>query len=66
MQPFPEWVIFHVPHDSKVIPAEVRHQFALDDVALMQEIIKMTDHHTPSCSLAAFLSSKLLDHLSAG
>ena len=46
MQPFPEWVIFHVPHDSKVIPAEVRHQFALDDAALMQEIIKMTDHHT--------------------
>ena len=46
MQPFPEWVIFHVPHDSKIIPAEVRHQFALDDVALMQEIIKMTDHHT--------------------
>ncbi len=47
MLPFPEWVIFHVPHDSKVIPAEVRHQFALDDdAALMQEIIKMTDHHT--------------------
>ena len=46
MLPFPEWVIFHVPHDSKVISAEVRHQFALDDAALMQEIIKMTDHHT--------------------
>lgn len=46
MQPFPEWVIFHVPHDSTVIPAAVRHQFALDDASLLEEIIKMTDHHT--------------------
>ena len=46
MQSFPEWVIFHVPHDSTVIPAEIRHQFVLDDASLMQEILKMTDHHT--------------------
>ncbi|MCX7086385.1 MAG: N-formylglutamate amidohydrolase [Methylococcales bacterium] len=46
MQSTPEWVIFHVPHDSTLIPAEIRQQFVLDDKSLNQEIIKMTDHHT--------------------
>ena len=46
MQSIPEWVIFHVPHDSTLIPAEIRQQFVLDDKSLNQEIIKMTDHHT--------------------
>ena len=39
-------VIFHVAHDSKVIPAAVRDQFLLDDVELEIELIRMTDHLT--------------------
>lgn len=44
---FPEWVIFHVPHDSAEIPGEVAAQFVLDAAALRQELLLMTDHHTP-------------------
>ena len=43
---FSPWVIFHIPHDSTVIPQEVRSQFSLGDQALSDELIKMTDHHT--------------------
>ena len=39
----PPWVIFHVPHDSTFIPAEVRDQFVIDDKALDEEILKMSD-----------------------
>jgi N-formylglutamate amidohydrolase len=39
----PPWVIFHVPHDSTFIPEEVRDQFVLDDKALDDEILKMSD-----------------------
>jgi len=46
MSIMPPWVIFHVPHDSTFIPAEVRNQFLLNDVQLDAELIKMTDHHT--------------------
>jgi N-formylglutamate amidohydrolase len=42
----PEWLIFHVPHDSKVIPETVRAQFALDESDLANELLKMTDHLT--------------------
>ena len=42
----PPWVIFHVPHDSTLIPSELRNQFLLDDQRLSGELIKMTDHHT--------------------
>lgn len=42
----PEFVLFHVPHDSTWVPAEVRSQLLLDDVALAAEIVKMTDHLT--------------------
>lgn len=46
-EPFvPEWVVFHIPHDSTEIPAEVREQFVLDVPTLRQEILRMTDHHT--------------------
>lgn len=37
-------VIFHVPHDSTDIPADVRNQFTLDDQELKSEILNMTDH----------------------
>lgn len=39
-------VIFHVPHDSTWIPDEVRDQFVLDDRAIREEILRMTDHFT--------------------
>lgn len=39
-------LIFHVPHDSTDIPADVQSQFVLDDKQLKNEILKMTDHYT--------------------
>jgi hypothetical protein len=43
---FPPWVILHVPHDSTLVPPELRHQITLGDDELAQELIKMTDHLT--------------------
>lgn len=42
----PPWVVFHIPHDSTVIPSEVKDQFVLNEKELSRELIKMTDHHT--------------------
>ena len=42
----PPWVIFHVPHDSKVIPGGLRGSFNLTDAALSNELSIMTDHYT--------------------
>lgn len=42
----PPWVILHVPHDSVVIPPEVREQFVLSDHELAGELDRWTDHHT--------------------
>jgi N-formylglutamate deformylase len=42
----PPWVVLHIPHNSTLIPASVRDQFALSDTELDDEILKMTDHHT--------------------
>lgn len=43
---YPPWVVLHVPHDSAVVPAELRGQFLLDDAALKRELDLMTDHRT--------------------
>jgi len=43
---YPPWVVIHVPHDSTVVPADVRAQFLLDDAELGRELVRMTDHHT--------------------
>ncbi len=43
---YPPWVILHVPHDSIVIPADVRSQFLLADAELQRELDRMTDHQT--------------------
>lgn len=40
---YPNWVILHVPHHSKYIPAIVREQFLLNDDQLARELILMTD-----------------------
>ena len=45
---FPPWVIFHVPHDSTLVPSEVRQQITLSDEDLAEELAKMTDHLTLS------------------
>ncbi len=39
-------VIAHVPHASTYIPAAHRDQILLDDAALAQELVRMTDWHT--------------------
>jgi N-formylglutamate amidohydrolase len=44
--PLPQCLIFHVPHDSTDVPEEVRHQFALSESDLADELVKMTDHLT--------------------
>lgn len=43
---YPPGVVLHVPHNSTVIPPEVREQFVLDDDELHTEFIRMTDHLT--------------------
>ena len=42
----PPWIIFHVPHDSTLIPREYRSKFLLTDEELSQELRLLTDHHT--------------------
>ena len=42
----PPWFVFHVPHDSQLIPSNIRSQFSLSEEELEDELLKMTDHHT--------------------
>jgi N-formylglutamate amidohydrolase len=56
----PLWVIFHIPHDSTVIPSEVRDQFVLNDKDLSRELIKMTDHHTYDLIARIFPTSQIV------
>src|SRR5262245_35704341 len=39
-------VILHVPHSSRVIPADVRSEIVLSDEALERELALLTDAHT--------------------
>lgn len=43
---FPPWVVLHIPHDSTLIPGQVRSQFLLSDHDLALELKRMTDHFT--------------------
>lgn len=43
---FPSWMLFHVPHDSTLIPLAVRDHFLLTEDELLNELRLMTDHHT--------------------
>lgn len=43
---YPPWVVLHIPHDSKVIPVDVRSQFLLSDADVKLELQRMTDHFT--------------------
>ena len=49
-----------MPHDSTVIPAEVRDQFVLNELDLCQEVIKMTDHQTYDLIARCFSTSQIL------
>ena len=42
----PDWVLFHVPHDSIFIPPLERSRFLLNDAELNIELLRMTDHWT--------------------
>ena len=42
----PDWVLFHVPHDSIFIPPSERSRFMLNDAELNVELLRMTDHWT--------------------
>ncbi len=45
---YPPWVVLHIPHDSTVVPAQVRRKLLLNDSALAIELQHMTDHLTHS------------------
>jgi N-formylglutamate amidohydrolase len=40
------WVVIHLPHASREIPADLRPPFLVDDAALERELDRMTDHYT--------------------
>ncbi|TRO59327.1 N-formylglutamate amidohydrolase [Streptomyces sp. IB201691-2A2] len=46
-------VILHVPHSSRVIPADVRSGIVLEDAALERELDHITDSHTARIAAAA-------------
>ncbi|MFC5804257.1 N-formylglutamate amidohydrolase [Streptomyces formicae] len=46
-------VILHVPHSSRVVPADVRRGILLDDTALERELDHITDAHTTELAAAA-------------
>jgi N-formylglutamate deformylase len=41
-----EPLVFHVPHSSTAIPAAVRDTLLLDERALEEELLRITDHYT--------------------
>lgn len=43
---YPDAVVFHVPHDSTLVPQGARGQFLLNDESLSAEMNLMTDHFT--------------------
>jgi len=59
-------LVLHIPHSSTTIPIEYRSHFLLDDRALDQEILHMTDWHTghlfklPDAQHIVFPVSRLL------
>ncbi|MET9257689.1 N-formylglutamate amidohydrolase [Streptomyces sp. NPDC003717] len=46
-------VLLHVPHSSRVIPADVRAGIVLDDAALERELDHLTDAHTAEIAARA-------------
>ena len=58
--------ILHIPHGSITIPEDLRASFLLDDLALQQELLRMTDWHTedlfgvPGLQRIVFPASRLV------
>jgi N-formylglutamate amidohydrolase len=42
----PDWVLFHVPHDSTFVPPSERSKLLLNEEELKSELLHMTDHWT--------------------
>ena len=40
------FVVFHIPHSSRAIPAEVRNSLTLSNLELEREILRLTDWYT--------------------
>ena len=57
---YPPWVILHIPHDSRVIPGNVRSQFLLSDAELENELQLMTDHFTHTIFAEPFGAAKVV------
>jgi N-formylglutamate deformylase len=38
--------VLHIPHSSRLVPAEERQSIRLDDAGLSNELLRMTDAHT--------------------
>ena len=39
-------IIIHLPHSATFIPPEMRSEILIDDAALQEEILRVTDHYT--------------------
>lgn len=51
-------IILHVPHSSRLIPADVRRDLLIDDAELEHELNEMTDTLTDAIALAAIAKTK--------
>jgi hypothetical protein len=46
MPVLPDWVLFHAPHDSTIIPPSKWSKLLLSNAELKAELLRMTDHWT--------------------
>jgi N-formylglutamate amidohydrolase len=60
MNSYPDWVVLHIPHDSKVIPENILDQFVLNDKELEHELIVMTDYETKNLYLWRTKHSRII------
>ena len=67
-------VVLHIPHSSRHVPPEERQAIMLDDSALDQELLRMTDAYTDElfpvtpfeAGRVVFLVSRLVCAMSDG
>jgi len=56
----PDWVLFHVPHDSIFIPPTERCKLLLNDTELKTELLRITDHFTSDLFAQGIPGSRIL------